>query len=96
MNEKMMKLEELVKDEAKVAEIFKGTTDEILTKLAANGIELTEEEFNAIRDGMKANNSEILSEEDLDAVAGGCGGCYDFFHKIGKAVDKALRRIFGN
>ena len=97
MNEKIIKLEELVKDEAKVAEIFAGTQEEIMNKLAANGIELTVEEFEAIRDGMNADDSkEVLDETDLDAVAGGCDGCYNFFHKVGRAIDKALKRIFGN
>lgn len=97
MNEKMLKLEELVKDETKVAEIFTGTPDEIMKKLAMNGIELTQEEFDAISAGMHEDeDGDILSEQDLDAVAGGCKGCYNFFKKIGKAIDKALNTIFGN
>lgn len=97
MNEKMMKMEELIKDEAKVAEIFTGTPDEIMKKLAMNGIELTQEEFEAIYDGIHEDeNSENLSEKDLDEVAGGCGNCYDFWKKVGKAIDKALQRIFGH
>lgn len=97
MNEKMMKLEELVKDEEKVAEIFVGTQEEIMAKLAANGIELTQDEFDAMRDGMNADDSKAeLDEADLDTVSGGCKGCYNFFHKVGRAIDKVLQRIFGH
>lgn len=97
MNEKMMKMEELIRDEAKVAEIFTGTPDEIMKKLAMNGIELTQEEFEAIYAGIHEDeNSENLSEKDLDEVAGGCGGCYDFWKKVGKSIDKVLQRIFGH
>lgn len=97
MNEKIMKLEELVKDETKIAEIFSGTQEEILSKLAVNGIELTQEEFEAIRDGMNEDSNKTeLGEADLDTVSGGCDGCYNFFHKIGRAIDKVLQRIFGH
>lgn len=96
MNEKMLKLEALAKDDAKVAEIFTGTADEILKKLEMNGIELTQEEFAAIRDGMNAKDDDTLDEQALEAVAGGCDGCYDFWHKVGRAIDKALQRIFGH
>lgn len=97
MNERMLKLEELIKDETKVAEIFTGSPDEIMKKLAMNGIDLTQEEFDALYAGMhEDDNGEILSEADLNAVAGGCDGCYNFCKKIGKAVDKVLQRIFGH
>lgn len=97
MNEKMQKLEELVKDEKKVAEIFVGAPEEIIRKLAENGIELTQEEFDAIYAGMhEEDNGDSLSEQDLDSVAGGCNGCYNFFKKVGRAVDKLLQRIFGH
>lgn len=97
MNENMIKLEELVKDDAKVAEIFVGTPEEIQKKLAQNGIELTQEEVDAIISGMKEDDAEgALSELDLEDVAGGCDGCYNFFKKVGKAIDKALQRIFGH
>lgn len=97
MNEMMMKLEDLVKDEAKVAEIFSGTHEEIMEKLKANGIELTQEEFSAICDGMRdSGDTDVLSEDDLSAVVGGCQGCYNFFKKIGKTIDKILVRIFGH
>ena len=96
MNEKMMKLEELAKDEAKVAEIFTGTHEEMMEKLRMNGIELTQEEFSAICDGMRGTDeADTLSDEELTAVVGGCQGCYDFFKKVGKAIDKVLSRIFG-
>ena len=96
MNEKMQKLEALVKDEKKVAEIFTGTPEEIINKLRANGIELTKEEFDAIYAGMHEEASDdSLSEEDLDSVAGGCNGCYNFFKKIGKAIGHIFHDLCG-
>lgn len=97
MNEKMIKLEELLKDEAKVSKIFSGNAKEVLEQLHNNGIDLTEDELKAIFDGIHEGDSEDdLSAEELDEVAGGCDGCYDFFHKVGKAIDKILVRIFGH
>lgn len=96
MEEKMVKLEELIKDKEKVSQIFSGTPEEIMKKLAANGIELTQEEFDAISAGLhEGENGSALTEQDLDNVAGGCSGCYDFFHKIGRAVRGVLGQIFG-
>lgn len=94
MEEKMLKLEELVKDKAKVRQIFTGTPKEIMEKLAANGIELTQEEFDAISAGMHEDGDD-LTEQELDNVAGGCNSCYSFFHKVGRAISKALDQIFG-
>lgn len=94
MDEKMLKLEEIVKNEEKVRQIFTGTSKEIMEKLAANGIELTQEEFDAINAGMHENGND-LTEQELDSVAGGCRSCYDFFHKVGRAISKALDQIFG-
>lgn len=96
MEERLLKLEDLVKDEAKVVEIFGGAAEDAYAKLQANGIDLTQEEFNSLMTLVKAGREgNDLSEEELAAVAGGCGGCYDFFNKVGKVIDKLLQTFFG-
>lgn len=96
MDESMKLLEELVKDKERLAEVFSGSDEEILSKLEQNGIVIAVDELNAIKDGMASNtDSDELEASDLDSVAGGCKRCYDFFYKIGQIVDKALNTIFG-
>ena len=98
MNESMKKMEEILQDEKRLAEIMSGTPDEIFSKLKANGVELTPEEFDAMMSGLHAADSESdeLTEADIESVAGGSKQGYDFWYKVGQAVDKALYRIFGH
>ena len=95
MEEKFMRLEALLTEEGKMEEIISGTAEEILSKLAGYGIEMTVEELNAAKDGfneeMKA--SEELTADDLDAVAGGCKTCSDHGYATGKKVANFLRKV---
>ncbi len=96
MDKKMERMEELLKDEAKLADIFGGTAEEAFQKLKENGVDLTKEEFDAIIDGMHAGNSDMLTEEELSSVAGGSKKGYNFWYKVGQALDKLSYRIWGN
>ena len=58
MNESMNRMEELLQDEKRLAEIMSGTPDEIFSKLKASGVELTQEEFDVMMKGLHANSSE--------------------------------------
>ena len=98
MNESMKRMEELLQDEKRLAEIMSGTPDEIFCNLKANGVELTQEEFDVMMKGLHAASGETdeLTEEDIEFVAGGSKEGYNFWYKVGQAVDKALYRIFGH
>ena len=98
MEEKTKKMEELLNDENKLAEIVSENPEEFYNNLKAYGIDLTREEFDALMDGMRADSAEsdVLSEADLENVAGGSKKGYNFWYKVGQAVDKALYRIFGH
>ena len=88
MNEK---LAELLKDENVVKELLELETDEEVQKfLAAKDIELSLDEIKTIREGINArlNNSEELSDDQLENVAGGVGIAGDI---IDIAVDTICR-----
>lgn len=77
MEEKQVKLEELMKDKAFVDAIFsKETSEEVQKLFAEKGVELTMEEVEglaaAILQAAPEGNGE-LSENALDSVAGGIG-----------------------
>ncbi len=95
MEEKFLKLEQLLEDVDKIEEIFCGTAEEILEKLAAHGVELTMDELNDIKDGfndeMKA--SDELTEVSLDDVAGGCRDCSSHGYGFGQKIGKFLKKV---
>lgn len=95
MEEKYLRLESLLKEDGKVEEIFCGTAEEILSKLAGYGIELTLEELNAVKSGFneEMSASDELSEDTLDDVAGGCQDCSAHGYDTGKRVAKFLRKV---
>lgn len=95
MEEKFLRLEALLKEDGKIEEIFCGTAEEILSKLANYGIELTMEELNAVKLGFNEEMSSTneLSEESLDNVAGGCQDCSAHGRETGKKVAQWLRKI---
>ena len=75
MEEKQVKLEELMKDEAFLDAIFsKESSEEVQKLFAEKGVELTMEEVDglaaAILQAAPEGNGE-LSEDALDSVAGG-------------------------
>ncbi|MBQ7704557.1 MAG: hypothetical protein IJT73_03890 [Selenomonadaceae bacterium] len=85
------KLAELLKDEAVVKELLELETDEEVQKyLAAKDIELSLDEIKTIREGINArlNNSDELSDDQLEKVAGGVGMAGDI---IDIAVDTICR-----
>lgn len=95
MEEKFLRLENLLKEDGKIEEIFCGTADDILAKLAQYGIELTLEELNAVKDGFNAEMgaTDELSADALDDVAGGCSDCSAHGRETGKKVAKWMRKI---
>ena len=95
MEPKYLKLVELLKEDGKIEEIFCGTAEDILNKLANYGIELTMDEPNAVKDGFNEEMaaSEELTEEALDDVAGGCQDCSAHGRETGKTIAKWLRKI---
>ena len=92
MEERFVKLNALLEDETKASEVFNGTKGEAREKLAAIGIEFSEEEFNEFLEGVKLtlNKDTELNEDDLEQVAGGCSTCRDFGHSVGKTVGRIL------
>lgn len=95
MNEKFERLEALLKEDGKIQEIFCGNAEEILNKLDAYGISLSLEELNDIKDGFNdaMGQSEELSEELLDNVAGGCKDCSSAGYDLGREIGKWMRKI---
>ena len=95
MEEKFLRLETLLKEDGKVEEIFCGTAEAILEKLAGYGIDLTMEELNAVKDGFNEEMaaSDELSEDVLNEVAGGCQDCSAHGRETGKKVAKFLRKV---
>jgi len=85
------KLKAISENEALAKEIFTGTEAEIREKLAANGIELSDEDFADLMKGLSAPKDGELNEEALNNVAGGCGICYGIGYAIGWVIGK-LRR----
>ena len=82
------KLEELFEDSSAVEEVFSGDKDQVLAKLAARGIEMTEAELAefsfGITNGAKGSDDE-LSMDELESVAGGA--------KKKKAKVKKIRKM---
>ncbi len=95
MDEKFVKLEQLLEDPSKIEEIFCGTAEEILEKLAGYGIELSMDELNDIKEGYNAEvkESNELKEESLDDVAGGCRDCSKHGYGVGQKIAKFLRKV---
>ena len=90
MEERFVKLDALLENEAKASEVFSGTKEEAREKLAAMGIEFTDEEFNEFLEGVKLTLSSgaELNEDDLEQVAGGCSACKSHGQRVGKKVGK--------
>ena len=69
------KLQALFQDEDAVKEVFVEDVDQTLANLAARGIEMNEQELgeltSGILSGMGIAESDELSEEELENVAGG-------------------------
>ena len=100
MEERFVKLEALLKDEAKASEVFSGSKEEARAKLAAVGIVFSEEEFDEFLEGVKLtlNKGAELNEDDLEQVAGGCPDCNSFGQRVGKTVGRILnvaKWVFG-
>jgi hypothetical protein len=90
--DKYEKLEALLTDPSEVKALFAGSKQDILTKFADRGIDLTEQEFDEMISGMKAALSEEgdeLNEEALENVAGGSQKTKDFGRKVGRFLRKA-------
>lgn len=92
MEERFVKLNVLAEDETKASEIFSGTIEEVRSKLLAEGIEFSDEEYAEFIKGLKLSVKEgsELCEEDLESVAGGCDVCYNQGQRVGKVVGKVL------
>lgn len=75
MDSRLNKLEELCKDPVLVEQIFVEDTDQTLANLAAQGIQMTKDEFKEFATGVARGvdhlDSDDLDEEALSAVAGG-------------------------
>ena len=75
MDEKMMKLEQLLNDPAEVEQVFVSDSKQTLANLAARGIEMTQEELEelayGILDGSLPSENGELTEDALENVAGG-------------------------
>lgn len=95
MEERFAKLDALLEDEAKASEVFSGTKEEAREKLAAIGIEFSEEEFNEFLEGAKLalNKNTELDEDDLEQVAGGCSTCREHGQRVGKEVGRILNVV---
>lgn len=94
VDEKMALMEELLKDENKVKEIFGASPEETRAKLADAGIVLEDDEFSAIMLGMN-ESEENLTEEQLNAVAGGRKKAGNFWRNVGQTIAKAIKRMAG-
>ena len=93
MNDIMERLNKLASDDAKASEIFSGSLEEIRENLASHGIILTDKEFQELQISIQnAEESDELSEEDLDNVAGGCIIC-DIVRAIVKIIIKFKDRL---
>ena len=95
MEERFVKLDALLEDEAKATEVFSGTIDEARAKLARLGIEFTEEEFAEFLDGIKTtlNKNSELNENDLEQVAGGCSRCKSHGQRVGEKIGRILNIV---
>ena len=61
------------------------SADELLTLAKENGIEMTEDEAATYFSQLNPKSGE-LSDDDLDNVAGGLGGCFNFGNSIRKGA----------
>lgn len=75
MEEKYSKLESLCKDPELMEQVFVEDQNQTLSNLAAQGIQMTREEYGefaaGVLQGIRKNSKEDLDEEALSAVAGG-------------------------
>ncbi len=92
MEERFVKLDALLEDEVKASEVFSGSKEEARAKLAAMGIEFTDEEFTDFLEGVKLtlNKGGELNEDDLEQVAGGCSACKSHGQRVGEKVGRIL------
>jgi hypothetical protein len=99
MEEKFLKLEQIMQEDGKIEEIFSGSKEEILNKLAGYDIVLTVEELDDLKKGFNevmsasADDMDELSDELLDDVAGGCKACSNHGYSTGVKVAKTIRKI---
>ncbi|MDR2207996.1 MAG: hypothetical protein LBE22_03370 [Azoarcus sp.] len=88
------KVAELLKDETFVAELGKAEGSEGVRKLfASKGAEFSDEEFTKLTLVFKKASGAELTEEELEAVAGGSGILGTIF-KYGPSVIQTLGTIF--
>lgn len=92
MDERFTKLDSILENEDLVKEIFTGSTEDFRKKLAAEGIDFTDEEFSEFLDGLKmaVNSDSELSEDALEQIAGGCSKCKNQGYRVGQVVGKIL------
>lgn len=97
MNEKM---KELLADKAFVEKLMSLETEtEVQSLLSENGVELTVEQISMIKKGVMSqlSNSDELSEDDLETVAGGVDiggiiqGITDAICSLGDAINRWTR-----
>ena len=93
-----MTIEELLRDEALVSQLEEAGSIEAVEKLLADrGLKMSAEE---LRDAMEAIGSGEMSEDSLDAVAGGIGRVHlndpiNNPKKTAEAIRKLLKKLFG-
>ena len=100
MDERITRLEELLKDETTQTEIFSGSIEEVQKKLAGRGLTFSIEELQSLAKGLSeaGNNNEELNELELENVAGGASyeqDCYNWGKKIGSAFKSAVAWAIG-
>lgn len=99
MDERSKKLEELFQDADLANAVFNGNVDEVLTNLAAQGIEMSKQELMDFSAGIVNGNVKYeegeLSEDDLSMVAGGRKKKKINFGFFNGLFDSADDRIFG-
>lgn len=94
MDERILKIKELMKNEAEAKKVFAGTKEEIKRKLDEKGISFSDEEFegfiNGIRESVHENNDE-LDETSLENVSGGSKASYDYGYEVGKTIGRIFK-----
>lgn len=95
MEQKIASLEALLKDEKRAVEIFSGTDEEVIAKLADVGVEMTAEDFAEFKIGVREvlEGADELSEESLEDVSGGCKTCNSFGRTLGKGLGNLVKKI---
>ena len=94
--DKYQKFEALLADPAKAEKLFEGSKQDVIAKLNDKGIDFSEEEFDEILEGMNAvltEESDELSEVDLEDVAGGSQKTRDFGRKVGRNIRKLAKVV---